>query len=315
MIPNEKLNFYPLVTVCIPAYNHEKFVSETIRSVLDQTYPNIELIIVNDGSTDNTHGVIKSFQKECENNLSNVIIIDRTNRGLPFTLNEMIKHASGEFIKIIASDDILKKSIIQDSIDFFRENKVDLLFFDLDVINNNSDIIRSHICGIKGLGVDIYNISELSLEKALEYNRFYGPAYILKSEVFKKVGYYNEGISIEDWEFLLRCIKSNLKLGYLQKSLIQYRDHEDNTWKKPLFILENNLKILNQYKEVPNHKSRIKSTIAKAINSIYNNKIYQSKDLKKLKQIFKDENISIVSYLPKGINLILKYGYISLNSK
>ena len=311
----KKFEEYPLVTICIPAYNHENYVQETIQSVLDQTYPNIELILINDGSIDNTSNSINVFETKCKAKLSNYVYINRCNRGLVSTLNEMIKMATGEFIKVIASDDILKETLVEESVSFLSINNVDLLFFNLDIIDNSSNVIQENIPGIKGLGTELNDISELSLEKSLDYNRFYGPAYFLRKNVYDKVGYYNEKILIEDWEFLLRCIKSNIKYDHLAKALVKYRDHANNSWKRPIFVLTNNLKILNEYKRIGNHKERVKKLFTRSINSIFMDKNFDHDNIKTLQEFLKQEKISAFSFLPNKYKVFIKFNIIIYKNK
>ena len=85
----------PLVSVVMSAYNSEKYLREAIESVLDQSYKNLEFIIVNDGSIDNTCSIIKEYMK----NDNRIILIDRENKGLPYSLNESMKKAKGKKVK------------------------------------------------------------------------------------------------------------------------------------------------------------------------------------------------------------------------
>lgn len=75
----------PLVTAVIPVYNHEKYVAESVRSILDQTYRNVELIIINDGSKDRSHEVVLSLVDECKQRFVRFEYINRENRGLSAT--------------------------------------------------------------------------------------------------------------------------------------------------------------------------------------------------------------------------------------
>ena len=90
----------PKVSIIIPAYNHEKYVGETIQSVLDQTFNDFELIIINDGSTDNTEAEILKFKDD------RIQYTFQSNRGLSATLNRGIELARGEFFNFLPSDDM-----------------------------------------------------------------------------------------------------------------------------------------------------------------------------------------------------------------
>lgn len=92
---------HPLVSVVLPVFNAEKYISEAVASILAQSFTNFELIVINDGSTDNTLNILKSYQVD-----SRVILISRENRGLVESLNEGIDLASGEWVARMDADDI-----------------------------------------------------------------------------------------------------------------------------------------------------------------------------------------------------------------
>jgi alpha-1,3-rhamnosyltransferase len=94
-----------LISVIIPAYNHEMYIGETIRSLIIQSYENVELIILNDGSRDNTNQVIRDIRLECEKRFVDFKYINKDNEGIIKTLNKGLSLAGGKFIYIIASDD------------------------------------------------------------------------------------------------------------------------------------------------------------------------------------------------------------------
>ena len=95
----------PLVTAVIPVYNHEKYVVESIRSILNQTYQNIELIVLNDGSKDRSHQMILPLVEECQRRFVRFEYINRENIGLSATLNQALAWATGEYFSALASDD------------------------------------------------------------------------------------------------------------------------------------------------------------------------------------------------------------------
>src|SRR5262245_13613113 len=92
----------PLVSVIIPCYNREKLVGETIESVLNQTYQNFEVIVVNDGSTDGTEEAIKRYTSDVRIHY----LKHEVNKGIPTARNTGIKHAQGEYVAFLDSDDL-----------------------------------------------------------------------------------------------------------------------------------------------------------------------------------------------------------------
>ena len=111
-----------LVSVLIPAYNHEKYVQDTLRSIIAQTYQNIELIVIDDGSPDATWQKIQEMKSECEKRFSRVYFETKENEGTCKTLNRLLSLAQGNFVYLIASDDIAMPLAIAVEADFLENN-------------------------------------------------------------------------------------------------------------------------------------------------------------------------------------------------
>ena len=111
----------PLISVIIPVYNVEKYISECLESILNQTYKNIEIICVNDGSTDNSLEIIKQFKK------NGVKVYTQKNHGLGITRNNGMKHASGQYIMFIDSDDYLASNCIENYVQPLNNEDYDIV--------------------------------------------------------------------------------------------------------------------------------------------------------------------------------------------
>ena len=112
----------PLVSVLIPAYNHENYIQETIKSIINQTYQNIELLIVDDGSKDSTYQKMQEMKKECEKRFVSVHFETKENEGTCKTLNKLLSLVKGNYLYIIASDDMAKPNAIEKGINFIEKN-------------------------------------------------------------------------------------------------------------------------------------------------------------------------------------------------
>tara|TARA_Y100000589_G_scaffold210316_1_gene198402 strand:- start:2622 stop:3656 length:1035 start_codon:yes stop_codon:yes gene_type:complete len=108
-----------LVSVVMPVYNAENYVEKAIISVLEQTYTNLELILINDGSTDNSLNIMKEFHKKDKR----IKLISRENRGLVYSLNEGVKSALGEYIVRMDADDICMLNRIEKQVNFMNQRK------------------------------------------------------------------------------------------------------------------------------------------------------------------------------------------------
>ena len=111
-----------LVSVLIPAYNHEKYVQETINSIINQTYQNIELIIIDDGSKDSTWQKILEMKEICQKRFVNVVFETKSNEGTCATFNRLLAKANGEYVYIIASDDTAMPTAIEKEVGFLMNN-------------------------------------------------------------------------------------------------------------------------------------------------------------------------------------------------
>ena len=113
------------ISVIMPAYNTEKYIDEAIESVLAQTFNDFELIIINDGSTDNTLEIAYSYQKTD----NRIVIASQENRGLSAARNHGLKHVRGEFVYFMDSDDILASDALSSCINVARQKNLDLVTF------------------------------------------------------------------------------------------------------------------------------------------------------------------------------------------
>ncbi|HVA97918.1 MAG TPA: glycosyltransferase [Bacteroidia bacterium] len=127
----------PLVSVIIPAYNAEKFIAETIQSVLIQTYTRWEIIVVNDGSTDNSASIVTSFIEKD----NRITLINKPNSGVSDTRNVGIEKSKGEFIAFLDADDIWESNNLEEKVSVLSTTTIDWVFSDAYLIDENTDII------------------------------------------------------------------------------------------------------------------------------------------------------------------------------
>lgn len=129
----------PLVSVVMPVYNTERFLRQAIDSVLNQTYQNIELIVVDDGSKDNSLQILTEYQK----NDSRVCVIKQEpNLGVAHARNKGIQLAKGEFIALLDSDDIWEETKIDRQVSLLKKEDADIVYCSLDFIDENGIQIK-----------------------------------------------------------------------------------------------------------------------------------------------------------------------------
>jgi len=240
----------PLVTVCIPAYNHERYVGQTIQSVIDQTYENIELIIINDGSKDKTDEVIRKYIPECEKRFVRFEYRNRENRGLSATLNEAVRWAKGKYFSPIASDDILLKdkiSILVDKLESLDDSYAVAFGNAIFIDDEGKELYLDKKTGLPTSKEDGFNLfldyytsnrdfdykdinSFGSYKTLLAGNYLPSMSCVIKLDKIREVGAWTSGNAIEDWEIWLKLSK-NYKFAYIDKPVALYRLHESNSSK------------------------------------------------------------------------------------
>jgi len=187
-------NFSPLVSIIIPVYNGSNYVAEAIDSALAQTYKNIEIIVVNDGSTDNTEEIAKSYG-------SKIRYFKKENGGVSTALNLGIKEMKGDYFSWLSHDDLYYPNKIEEDIFFLKRNanKNIITFTNFDIINEKSEIIHSNVW-------DNWFNSHM-WEYALLRGYLNGNTMLIPTEAFDKYGLFNESLrAIQDYEMFFRLM-------------------------------------------------------------------------------------------------------------
>ena len=206
-----------LVSVIIPSYNSEKYIEETIQSVLKQSEQDVEIIVVDDGSPDKQADVIKRIAKID----SRVKYIYQDNQGVCSARNHGYQLSRGKFIAFLDSDDVWLPNNLEVKIEKFSQGSFGLVHSDAVVINEHSEIQKEVLSGNEGDLID-----EML---AWESTQIPGPSSILvKRKVYETIGGFDINLSTAaDQDFFLR-IASKYKIGRVPAVTWQYRIHDQN---------------------------------------------------------------------------------------
>lgn len=265
-----------LVSICTPCYNHEKYLEDYFESIIRQTYKRIELIIIDDRSTDDSVEVIKKYLPRLEERLERVFFkVNMQNLGVTKNCNEALKYAKGEYYKSLASDDILAQNAIEEMVKFLEENKDYNICMSNGYEVKDSYRINGSMNGSKiacSTNIKQWLESSKFYEGLLEKNSIFAPGIMMRRDVFKKYGTYDESIYFEDYEYWLRVCR-NEKIGYIDKLLVYYRRSENSISnydtgdkkKKYETILISKLKIQLTYIKKYDVDKETKDRIRKAI--------------------------------------------------
>lgn len=201
----------PKVSVVIPCYNYGRYLTDAVESVVNQTYQDFEIIIVNDGSTDNTKLVAESLIESYKN--YNIVLLNQTNSGQPaITRNHGIAESKGKYILCLDADDKIAPTMIEECV---------------KVLENDASVAIAYTDRMDFDGIDKvvqagdYNFEKLKYENHISYCALY------RREVWEQVGGYRTNVKgCEDWDFWVAAGIKSYFGKKIPKPLFQYRRHD-----------------------------------------------------------------------------------------
>lgn len=194
-----------LVSIIIPVYNNQSSVVETVESVIAQDYENLEIIIVNDGSTDNSQEVLEKLS----NQYQNIQVYSKENEGVSATRNYGFKRSQGKYVVFLDADDLLAKTFISECARMMDENNT------LSVVYTQVQFFERQS--------GIFNLPKLDFQRLLSGNCLAVTAMI-RAEMFESVGMFDEKLNyVEDWEFWIRLLHIYPYFRKIEKPLFLYR--------------------------------------------------------------------------------------------
>jgi glycosyltransferase involved in cell wall biosynthesis len=206
----------PKVSVILPCYNGARWISQAIESILAQTYKDFELIIIDDGSTDNSREIISSYLYD-----ERVRYIYQEHKGFSAALNRGIRESRGEFIGFLGQDDLYMPNKLQIQVKYFNVHK------DVNLVHSNYCFIDSsgRIIGVSNIKIPKFS----SRRKLIEYifiNNFIGfETVLVKRRCFDEVGLFDERMAgFSDHDMWLR-IAGEFNIAYINSVLVKKREH------------------------------------------------------------------------------------------
>lgn len=216
-----------LVSVIIPCYNRETMIVDALQSVYDQSYRPIEMIVVDDGSTDNSIATIESFISSIKCGEEFVVkLLSKNNGGAPSARNLGLKKANGELIQFLDSDDILHVNKINIQVKYLLDHpNVEFVYSQAGIFHNSigdSDKVTG-------------NHRSMSLEGHIGAHALKTDLGIYRSALIKKMGLWNEDLQVwQEREYNLRLFVYNANIAYLPGVLSYYRVHKQDRISKSL---------------------------------------------------------------------------------
>lgn len=208
------------ISIIVPVYNAEKYLKKCINSITNQTYSNLEIILINDGSTDNSGNMCDEFAKKDER----IVVIHKKNEGLSATRNVGIERATGKFIGFVDSDDYIEK-------DMYETLYKEITTYDADISSISISMVKKNGQKISGTNTkerNVYEgeeiIKELLLHKTLKN---YSCDKLYKLELLKSTRYI-VGVAYEDVPFMFEIMSKAKKVVYYDVIKYYYVKHKNS---------------------------------------------------------------------------------------
>jgi CMP-N-acetylneuraminic acid synthetase len=237
----------PLVTVYIANYNYAAYIEKAIESIFAQTYQNFELIIIDDGSLDDSLNIITQYEKQ-----KNVRIVVQKNKGLTVTNNVAMKLSNGKYIMRLDADDYLENSALYDLVQALEnDNSLALVFPDYFEVDEHENMIRR---------VQRHDFNE---HVSLYDQPAHGACTMIRTEALKAVGGYDENFNMQDGYDLWLKVIDQYNVRNLNKPLFYYRQHSKSLTKNEKALLETRSDIIKKHvnKKFSNQKPSVLAVI------------------------------------------------------
>lgn len=201
----------PIISVALPVYNGERYLAEAIDSILAQTHVDFELIILDDGSTDASLDILRSYEKRD----ARIRFIYRENKGLVVTLNEIIDLAKGKWIARMDQDDIAMPQRFEKQLQWLEQTNADICGSWVQFFGTSDQRILKHPCSDAAIKMTLLFGSPLA-----------HPTVFMKTELIKKLRYDPVWDKAEDYDLWERADRAGWKMTNIPEVLLSYRQHE-----------------------------------------------------------------------------------------
>ena len=238
-----------LVSIIVPVYNVEKYIDKCLNSLVNQTLKNIEIIVVNDGTKDNSQKIIDKYTKK----YSFIRSYIKENGGLSSARNYGLKHAKGEYIAFVDSDDFVDKNMFEQMYLYAKNNKYDIVV--CDTINVYNDKQSYRISNLKYSDDDVKNYI---ISPPMACIRIY------KKNIFEKVS-FKEGILYEDLNLTPSLVQYTKKIGFINKGYYYYYQRINSIMKQTNF----NEKLLDIFEVLNNNYDLLYNSYPEEIEYLY----------------------------------------------
>jgi glycosyltransferase involved in cell wall biosynthesis len=217
------MSSHPKASICIPSYNHARFLPETLESALAQTYPHIEIIVVDDGSTDDSLRIAEEYAARYPSRVKVYTHPGRRNRGISATVNLGLEKSTGKYYSGLPSDDALHPEKIARQVEFLERHP------EIGFVYSYAQMVDEHGRALPDKhGIDLSRDPH-PVERMFEVNAIAGATVLARRELILKASPHDERLVYSDWDFWTRLL-SMARVGFIDgEPLVRYRIHGNNT--------------------------------------------------------------------------------------
>lgn len=241
----------PLVSFIVPAYNHSRYIGECLDRIAEEPYAHKELVIIDDGSTDDTAAQIERWRDAHAHRLT-VHYRSRPNRGLTATLNELVSLAQGTYVRLCASDDRVVPGSLAALVEALEKHPdKSVAFGDARVIDQDGGTVADSALfeHFRGRRERYFSEDGLADEIVRRWS-LPGPVALIRKSLYAEIGPYEERLKVEDWDFYLRAV-ARRRVMFVDCRVADYRIHTHNSFvtlkaRDPLASARDHLRVLER---------------------------------------------------------------------
>lgn len=263
------------VSVIVPIYNSEKYLEKCLDSLVNQTLKDIEIILINDGSTDSSKDIILKYKEQ----YNNIILIDKQNEGIGKARNDGIKKASGEYITFVDSDDYIKINMFEDFYNYSKKHEMDMVTGTYYKVKNGKESIFKY---------SKFKTGNIKTSPSILFSIEYGPCakFYKRKMIIENNILFEENKKYEDFPFVSKCLLKSKLIGQITESYYYYVIHENSettTMDSKVFDIFHALDVIREYYKREFYlKDEIDYLIIdKATNYMLQQRVQKNKKIKK----------------------------------
>ena len=306
------MNNLPLVSLIIISYNQKDYIEDCMQSLLQLTYPNLELLYLDDCSPDGSFAQACRYEEQIRQKYEKVSFVgNKENRGLIRNLNLLVEQSRGKYVKFMAADDFLLEDSISKMVEFMEKNEVHDMIYSNGFYGDenvhyplNEKKLSKLYDGMQPSGVNLF-------EQLYERDFITAPTVMIKREVYERLGLYDSNLGIEDWDYFLRIAKQG-SIGYLDDVTVMYRftndslSHSANPLRR-INMQKSGLLIQEKYQKFAQNSKQIMS---KSFNDAYQDAMHIDNEeyFRFLKEYRKRNDITVTPM--NGVRYLLYKSHI-----